>query len=190
MRKLSMFMQTTLDGYFSGPNGDLSWAHSHDAEFQEFVAGNAQAGGALLFGRKTYELMARYWPTPQARESNPVVAKSMNDMPKVVFSRTLNEAAWSNTRLLGGGFTGDLPAEVRKLKQETGPDIAILGSGSIVTQLAAVGLIDEFQIVISPTVLGSGSTLFAGMRDKLSLTLTRSRTFGNGKIFLCYKPAA
>jgi len=125
MRELVAFINVTLDGYFAGPNGDLSWAHTRqrDPEWNAFVAENAKSGGQLLLGRVTYELMASYWPTPQATENDPVVAEGMNSLPKVVFSRTLDKAAWKNTRLV----KGDMAAAVRKLKQEPGEGMAILG---------------------------------------------------------------
>jgi dihydrofolate reductase len=185
MRRLIVFNQVTLDGYFSGPNGDFSWAHrdGDDQEWNDFVAGNASGGGTLLFGRVTYELMASYWPTTIALQNNPMVAKRMNDGPKVVFSRTLDKASWSNTKLV----KGDLVEEVRKMKQEPGDGIAILGSGSIVAQLAQARLIDEYQIVIIPTVLGRGRTMFEGI-ERIDLKLVRSRVFGNGNVLLCYEP--
>ena len=188
MRTLSSFTQVTLDGYFTGRNGDLSWAHEgqQDAEWNAFVAENASGNGPLLFGRVTYELMVKYWPTPVARENDPVVAEGMNSLPKVVFSRTLDKASWRNTRLV----KGDLVAEVRKLKQETGEGMAILGSGSIVSQLAQAGLIDEYQIVVKPVALGEGRTLFEGIKRKLNLKLTKTRSFTNGNVLLSYEPGA
>lgn len=106
MRRLTVFNQVTLDGYFTGPNGDLSWAkQSQDAEFKEFAAKNAEGGGELLFGRITYEMMFSYWPTPQAQQDNPRVAERMNSLPKVVFSKTLTKPTWNNTRV-GGGSRG------------------------------------------------------------------------------------
>jgi dihydrofolate reductase len=128
--------------------------------------------------------MASYWPTPQAMQNDPVVAERMNNLPKVVFSRTLDKASWNNTRLV----KGDMPAAVRKLKQEPGEGMAILGSGSVVSQLAQASLIDEYQIVVNPVVLGEGKTLFAGIKEKLNLKLTRTRTFANGNALLCYEP--
>src|SRR5882724_1622174 len=114
MRKLVVFSQVTLDGHFAGVNGDISWAHNkEDAEWNAFVAGNAAGGGVLLFGRITYELMASYWPTPLAAKNDPAVAETMNALPKVVFSRTLDKVSWSNTRLV----KGDLAAEVRGMKK-------------------------------------------------------------------------
>ena len=188
MRKLVVFNHVTLDGYFADMNGDMSWAYrgSDDAEWNAFVADNASGGGQLLFGRITYELMARYWPTPDAIRANPIVAEGMNSMPKVVFSRTLDKVSWSNTKLV----KGDIASEVRKMKQEPGKGMAILGSGSIVSQLAPEGLIDEYQVVVNPVVLGQGRTMFEGIKEKLNLKLTKTRTFGNGKVFLCYAPMA
>lgn len=187
MRKLVVFNSVTLDGYFSGVNGDFSWAHrGDDAEFNAFVADNASGGGELLFGRITYELMASYWPTPVAIKNEPIVAKGMNSVPKVVFSRTLDKAAWNNTKLV----KSDLAAEIRKMKSKPGKDMAILGSGSIVAQLAPTGLIDEYQLVLTPVALGKGRTMFDGIKEMLALKLTRTRTFRNGKVFLCYEPTA
>ncbi len=186
MRRLILFEQVTLDGYFADERGDMSWAHKQDPEWTAFVGSNASGGGALLFGRVTYELMASFWPTPAALERDPVVAEAMNNLPKVVFSRTLEKASWKNTTLV----KGDIAAEVRKMKNESGPDMAILGSGSIAAQLAQEGLIDEFLIVVNPTVLGKGKTLFAGVKEKLNLKLTKTRAFGNGNVLLCYEPMA
>jgi dihydrofolate reductase len=188
MRRLVSFTQVTLDGYFTGRNGDLSWAHegNQDAEWNAFVAENASGGGQLLFGRITYELMVSYWPTPPALENDPVVAERMNNLPKVVFSRRLDKVSWNNTRLV----KGDLVGEVRKLKQAPGEGMVILGSGSIVSQLAQAGLIDEYQIVLKPVVLGEGRTMFDGIKEKLTLTPTKTRAFTNGNVLLCYEPRA
>ncbi len=187
MRRLMVFNHVTLDGYFTGADGDFRWAHSgsDDADFQAFVAANAGGGGKLLFGRITYELMAGCWPTPTAMQNDPVVAAGMNSMPKVVFSRTLDQVSWSNTRLV----KGELVPEVRKMKGAPGKDMVILGIGSIVAQLAPAGLIDEYQVVMNPVVLGQGRTMFASLPERLSLRLTKTRVFGNGKAWLCYEPA-
>jgi dihydrofolate reductase len=188
MRKLIAFNHVTLDGYFVGPNGNFSWAHAgnDDPEYAQFVAENASGGGQLLFGRITYELMASYWPTPIADQHNPAVAKGMNGMSKVVFSRTLTEPSWNNTKLV----KGDLVSEIRKMKSETGPGMAILGSGSIISLLAPEHVIDEYQMIVDPVALGKGRSMFDGMKAPLNLKLAKTRTFGNGKVYLCYQPAA
>jgi dihydrofolate reductase len=154
MRRLGVFNQVSLDGYFADVNGDMSWAHTDntDAEWNAFVEENARGGGVLLFGRKTYELMASYWPTPMGSQNNPIVAERMNHLPKVVFSNSLDKASWNNTRLV----RGDIATEIRKMKKEPGKDMTILGSGSIVTQLAHTDLIDRYQIMVIPVVLGGG----------------------------------
>jgi dihydrofolate reductase len=184
MRKLVTYTMVSLDAYFTDANGDMSWAHKKDPEWQAFVSENASGGGQLLFGRVTYDLMASFWPTPFAAQSNPIVVERMNSLPKIVFSRTLDKASWNNTTLV----KGDLTTEVHKLKQEPGPNMTIMGSGSIVAQLADAGLIDEYQIVVSPLVLGNGRTLFEGVKKKLPMKLTKTRAFGNGNVVLCYEP--
>jgi len=187
MQKLTVFNHVTLDGYFTGPGGDLSWAHrpSDDEEWNAFVAGNAQGGGVLVFGRVTYEMMAGYWPTPQALENNPVIAERMNAHRKVVLSRTLDRAAWNNTALV----KENMADELRAMKRQPGPGLVILGSGQIVAQLASEGVIDEYQFVVNPIVLGAGRTMFEGVPRKLSLKPTKTRLFANGNVLMCYEPA-
>jgi dihydrofolate reductase len=174
----------SLDGYYADVNGEMGWAHKHDAEWTEFSADNAKGGGELVFGRVTYDMMAGYWPSPAAAQNMPVVAERMNALPKTVFSRTLDKAAWRNTVV-----KSDLVAEMRAMKNTPGDDMAILGSGSIVTQLTQARLIDELQIAISPLILGGGKRLFAGVTDTLPLKLLKSRTFENGNVVLWYAPA-
>jgi dihydrofolate reductase len=182
MRKLTVFQHVSADGYFTDRRGDMSWAHKNDPEWHAYVEENASSGGELLFGRITYEMMASFWPTPCAFEMNPVVAARINALPKVVFSNTLEKAEWNNTKLV----KGDIAAEVRKMKSEPGTDMVIMGSGAIVSQLAREGLIDEYSVVVSPIVLGGGRTMFEGIEERLPLTLTSTRAFGNGNVLLCY----
>ena len=188
MRKLGVFNHVSLDGYFVDQHGEMSWAHTHhqDEEWNAFVAQNAGGGGTLVLGRVTYELMAVFWPTPAALETMPVVAERMNNLPKVLFSQTMDEAAWNNTTLI----KDEVAAAVRELKSTPGDDMVILGSGTIVAQLAQAGLIDEYQLVVNPVVLGAGRTMFDGIQEKQSLQLTKTRAFGNGNVLLCYKPVA
>lgn len=185
MRRLSVFESMTLDGYFSGPDGDLTWAYAHSADpkFREFVKENASgAPGAavLLFGRVTYQMMESYWPTAAAAQNDPVVARGMNEAEKLVFSRTLEKVAWTHTTLV----KGDLEDTVRAMKRQPGKDLVVLGSGSVVAQLADAGLVDEYQLVVKPLALGKGRTLFAGIKERLPLRLTSSRAFGDGTVVL------
>jgi dihydrofolate reductase len=185
MRKIVVFNNVTLDGYYTGLDGDMSWAHKYDPEWMEFTNDNAKGGGAVLaFGRKTYDMMAGYWPTPMAMQNMPTVAEAMNKQPKLVFSRTMNEAKWNNTRLL----KGDLATEVSKIKSEPGDDLVMMGSGNLISQLAQLKLIDEYQIALTPVVIGKGKSMFDGV-DKTNLKLTKSRAFGNGTVVLWYQPA-
>jgi dihydrofolate reductase len=184
MRKLSVFNLVTLDGYFAGQDGDISW-HNVDEEFQELANKASNSGNTLLFGRVTYELMAGYWPTSEAIKNDPIVARGMNDATKVVFSRTLNKVDWNNTRLV----KNDMLSEIRKLKQESGKDLTVLGSGNIVSQLTQERLIDEYQILLNPVVIGKGKTMFEDVKDRFSLKLTKTRVFGNGNVLLTYELA-
>jgi dihydrofolate reductase len=183
MATITVFNSVSLDGYFTDQKGDMSWAHKQDPEWTAFTSENASGrGSALLFGRVTYEMMASYWPTAEARKALPAVAEGMNALPKIVFSRTLDKTTWNNTRLI----KGDLVTEVRKLK-ESGPDMVILGSGTIVSQLTGAGLIDQYQIILNPIVLGTGRTLFEGVKEKVALKLTKTRAFKNGNVVLWYE---
>jgi len=188
MRRLTVFNSVSLDGFFTDARGDMSFAKGdpHDAEWNAFVGGNASGDGTLLFGRKTYEMMASFWPTPMATQMKPDDAAGMNRMHKVVFSRSLHEATWNNTTLV----TGDLAGAVRELKAAPGRGMVILGSGSIVAQLAQARLIDEYQFVVCPVVLGAGRTMFDGVTDRLPLRRLESRAFANGNVFLRYEPIA
>ena len=185
MRKLTVFNLMTLDGYIAGQGGDISW-HNVDEEFQELANAASNSGNTLLFGRVTYELMVGFWPTAEAIRTDPIVAAGMNKAEKIVFSRTLQKADWNNTRLV----KDDMLAEVRRLKQGSGKDLTVLGSGSIVAQLAQEGLVDEYQVLLNPVVLGKGKTMFEGLKNRLALKLVRTRTFGNGNVLLIYVPVA
>jgi dihydrofolate reductase len=182
MRKLSVFNNVSLDGYFTDRNSELGWAERSDPEWNEFTAANTGGGGEIVLGRKTYQLMASYWPTPAAMKDDAGVAIHMNQHRKYVFTRTLKKADWANTTLLHG----DPAAEIARLKEEPGEDLVILGSGTIVSQLAAANLIDQYQLVLVPVALGAGRTMFDGLPAPLPLRLKRNRTFANGNLVLWY----
>lgn len=187
MQRLTVFNHVSADGFFGDSRGDMRWAHKtrDDREWNEFVASNASGDGTLLFGRKTYDMMASYWPTPMAKQIDPAIADRMNSGKKAVASKSLKEATWNNTQLL----QGDLSESVNNLKQQPGSGIVILGSGSIVSQLTAAGLVDEIQLIVNPIVLGNGRTLFGGIAKPVDLKLIRSRSFANGNTLLCFEPA-
>lgn len=183
MAKLSSFTFISLDGCYKGPDDDISW-HRHGAEEGVFSAESLQAGNTLLFGRRTYEMMASFWPTPMAADQFPAVAEGMNRAEKIVFSRTLTDPGWSNTHVVADGMI----EEVQRLKAQSPKDLTLLGSGNILTQLAGAGLVDEYAIMIDPVVLGRGTSLFEGLPHKLELELTGSRVFGSGVVLLNYRP--
>jgi dihydrofolate reductase len=183
MRRLTVFNFVTLNGYFKGPKGDISW-HQHGAEENEYAVEGLRSGSTLLFGRVTYEMMASYWPTPDAIKNDPVVAAGMNHADKIVFSRTLKKAEWNKTRLM----KDNIVEEIKKMKQLPGTDMTLLGSGSILTQFAEQGMIDEYQIMVDPVVLGDGTSIFKNIKHKLDLKLTKTRIFKSGVVLLCYQP--
>jgi dihydrofolate reductase len=184
VKKLTVFNFITLNGYFEGPQkGDISW-HRHGTEENQYAAENLKSGNTLLFGRVTYEMMANYWPTPVAIKNDPIVAEGMNNADKIVFSRTLKKAEWNNTRLI----KDNIVEEIKKMKQMPGKDMTLLGSGTILTQFAEQGLIDEYQIMLDPVILGYGTPIFKNIQHKLDLTLTMTRTLKSGVVLLCYQP--
>ncbi len=185
MRKLLVFNQISLDSFIADAHSDMSWAHKQDREWHDWVSSNASGGGELVFGRVTYQQMASFWPSAMALESMPVVAERMNNLPKVVFSRTLTTADWNNTRLI----RSDITAAVRKLKSEPGQDMVLMGSASIVAQLAAEDLIDAYQLVINPIILGAGKFMFDGLKKHLHLKLMSTRSFKNGNLVVSYERA-
>ncbi|MEP7209858.1 MAG: dihydrofolate reductase family protein [Alphaproteobacteria bacterium] len=187
MPTLSAFMNVSIDGCFCDAKGDMNAFHTlhRDPEFQAFTEENARGGGRLVFGRKTYDMMAGYWPSPMAKQQNPVVAEQMNAREKFVISHKMKTADWANTTVLNG----DLGSEVKRLKAAPGPDMVILGSGSIVSQLAAAKLLDGLQLVVNPIIFGDGRKLMEGFDKILPWKLTRSCAFKNGAVFLDYAPA-
>jgi len=180
MRKLRVFESISVDGYFVDVSGDMHWAHAgrEDTEFADWVSGNASSGGELLFGRKTYQMMEAFWPTPTAAQQMPAVAEGMNAATKYVASKTI-QPTWKNTHLL----RGDLLNAVRDLKASDGPDIALLGSGSVAAQLGEASLVDEYQFVIIPIGLGGGRTVFARSQK---LRLLNQRAFRCGNVAVTY----
>ena len=182
MRKVILFNLMTLDGFFAGPDGEIDW-HNVDEEFNDFAIDQLSTADGLIFGRRTYELMASYWPTESAISDDPIVAEKMNSIPKIVFSRTLDQVDWNNTRLV----KENAAEEVSKLKHQPGKDLFIFGSADLASTLTDLGLIDEYRIILNPVVLGSGRPLFQGVKDPLHLKLMKTRIFRNGNVLLYYE---
>jgi dihydrofolate reductase len=187
MRKISAFTIVSLDGYFAGPDGEIDWFKNNDEEDNRFAAENANPSATLMFGHTTYGIMAGYWPTPAAVKQNPDVAATMNNARKIVFSKTLKQVkdgpVWKNVTVIHEIKR----EEILELKGKAGGDIVILGSGSIVRQLAGLGLIDEYQFLVNPVILGAGKFLFRDF-GRMNLKLVGTRAFKSGKVFLRYQP--
>lgn len=182
MRKLSSFIMTTLNGYYADADSGMDWAHRNDPEINEFTQKNASGGGSLLFGRTTYEMMAAWWPSEAAKQAMPVVAAGMNRMPKYVLSHSLKKADWAGTEIIRS------LDDIRTLKAGEGPDIAIMGSGKVVSEVAEAGLLDKLQVLMNPLAFGGGKLLFGEAKKKIGLQLTSTRQFKNGCVLLEYAP--
>lgn len=189
MRKVIMFNRVSVDGFFAGPNGEIDWFvvdPELDKALHEMGQPDAVAPDTVLLGRVTYQLFESYWPKvaadPNAPKEARIIADELNQMTKVVFSKTLKDVSWENTKLV----KGDVAKEVDRLKQAKGSDILIFGSGTIVQQLTDEGLIDEYLFAVTPVILGTGKSLFNGVK-KLELELLETRNFKSGNVLLHYK---
>jgi dihydrofolate reductase len=182
MATLSSFTFLSLDGYYKGLNEDISW-HRHGEEEGQFSADSLQSENMLLFGRKTFEMMASFWPTEMAAQQFPDVAKGMNKAKKFVVSNTIQKVDWANTEIISGDFI----RQIKKLKQNSTNGITILGSGQLLTALAAENLVDEYGIMIDPVAIGAGTSLFNGLDTPLQLQFTGTRTFKSGVVLHNYK---
>lgn len=184
MRKLFSFMVTTLDGYHVGPDGEFDWPNVDD-EFHEFSIRQMNDIDTLVFGRTTYEHMAQFWPSPEAQKVDPVTARRMNSVHKLVFSSTLTEATWENSELV----TTDPVTKIEELKRRPGDaDLALFGSSTFTASLLEAGVVDELRVMVNPVLLGRGVSLFSGLTDRVTLRLARTITFRNGNVLLCYTP--
>jgi dihydrofolate reductase len=186
MRKIIVTMWISLDGFIAGPNEAMDWVLVDDqmGKYEDSMVSNADT---LLLGRVTYDSFAGAWPyvpdNPEASEGEKQYARIVNALQKVVFSKSLEKAEWHNSKLLRAINS----AEIEKLKQEPGKDIVIYGSASIVQQLTNLGLIDEYQLLVHPIVLGSGKHLFKDV-SKTNLKLVETKTFSSGVVLLTYQP--
>ncbi|WUD77655.1 dihydrofolate reductase family protein [Streptomyces sp. NBC_00510] len=186
MRKIILQMAVSLDGYFEGPGREIDW-HRVDEELHLHMNERLKTMGGFLSGRVTHELMAAYWPTADADpESSPAVAEFAGiwrDMPKVVYSRTLERADWNAT------IVRDVVAEeVMELKARPGGDL-MLGGADLAASFLRLGLVDEYRIYVHPVVLGRGRSVFPDSDTLTALRLAGTQTFGNGVVLLQYDRA-
>jgi dihydrofolate reductase len=198
MRKIVTFNRVSADGYFSAADGNLDWA-VQDPEIYKAAAGSMADVDTILFGRRTYEMFESAW-RPRAEGKVPATdphrpgqpsseandqAKWIHEANKVVFSRTLKDVTWKNTRLVNE-LT---PRAVETLKSESGKDMIIFGSGTVASQLAEHGLIDEYLFVVTPVILGNGKQLITGVSKRSGLELVDSKPFKSGNVMLHYRRA-
>jgi len=198
MRKIIAFNRVSADGYFSAPDGSLEWTVQDEA-LDKAAAGRLDTTDAILFGRRTYDMFESFWPhavddspTAPAPHGEPRRSREMRELgawinaaTKIVYSRTRSAVTWRGSRLIGE-FD---PREIAALKRQPGKDIMIFGSGSIASQLTAHGLIDEYQFVVSPVVLGSGHPLLSGIASRVPLALADATPYPSGHVMLRYTHA-
>jgi dihydrofolate reductase len=182
VKQLVFFMMTTANGLYERGPWEIDW-HNTDEEFNEYAIEQLDSMDTLVFGRKTYEGMVTYWTTAEAITSDPIVAGKMNGMPKIVVSKTLDRADWSNTRLVRD------PEAIAAMKREPGKDALLIGSSDLATALGALGLIDEYRLMVNPIAIGTGKPVLQGLGADLGLRLLRTRIFKNGNVLLSYAPA-
>lgn len=187
MRKVILFLHSSLDGFVEGPNGvmDIGWV-SYNEELEEHAKEILSTVDTVLWGRGTYQMMKNYWTSvpsnPTATEHEIEHAKWIEDTQKIVFSTTLEKAEWNNTRLV----KENIEEEIKNIKKQPGKDILILGSPRFAHHLMELDLIDVIKITISPVIIGSGLPLFKGSEYKRNLSLVENKTFNSGVIGLAY----
>ena len=192
MRKIIVFNLISLDGYFARENGDIDW-HNVDDEFNDFAVEHTAEFGTIIFGHTTYNLFEEFWPAaindPKLSPEDHKIAQIIDDVEKIVFSKTLKEVTWKNSKL----FHEIDPEEVKKWKSPSTSSgsnekpMVIFGSGTIVQQFTNLGLIDEYRLMINPLILGKGKPMFKDVGE-VKLKLMSRRTFKNGNVLLSYQP--
>lgn len=181
MRKIIVSNLMSIDGYFEGMNQDLSW-FMVDEEFFEYARNLLQEVDTILYGRITYEHMATYWP--DAKDNDAVITGKMNSLQKIVFSKTLKTAEWNNSKIIKEHITN----AIIKMKQEPGKDMVIFGSGTIVSELTELKLIDEYRLIVNPIILGNGNPLFKSLNESHKLKLVNVKALKSGVVILSYQP--
>ncbi len=188
MRKLKLQMQMSVDGFVAGPNGEGDWmVQEAGDDGLKYVNETLELFDLILLGRKMTEGFISHWSSvvnnqPDSPEFP--LAKKLVDTPKIVFTKTLEKSNWDNTTLAKGNLTD----EINTLKNQSGKDIIVYGGAGFVSSLIKENLIDEYNLVVNPTALGKGMTIFNDLDDKLNLQLVKSKSFDSGEVLLCYEP--
>lgn len=188
MRKLVVFLHSTLDGYVEGPNGamDIGFV-AYDSELETFASDVLNTADTIVWGRNTYEMMHGYWPSvpsdPNATEYELNHAKWIEKVEKVVFSKKLDTVEWNNSTLVND----NVEEAILKLKEQEGEDIVVLGSPRLAHYLMELNLVDVYKITVSPTLIGGGLPLFKNIKAKTDLKLKSNKAFGSGALGLVYE---
>lgn len=187
MRKVIFQMMVSLDGFIEGPKQDLSW-HLVDDEFNKYAIDLLHSIDTIIFGRIAYELFESFWPAaitdPSTTPDNLEIANQINDMHKIVFSKTIEKVEWKNSKLI----QQLVPEEITQMKQQEGKDMVIFGGAGIAQSFMRHELIDEYRIMVNPIILGKGKPLFEDMTHRMNLKLIKTRTFNSGVVMLVYEP--
>jgi dihydrofolate reductase len=185
MRKVILFIHTTLDGFVAGPNGEMDWINVDDEMF-DFAGKQTDQADTALYGRVTFEMMNGYWPTageqPNASKHDIEHSSWYNQVQKIVLSRTLVESSLTKTKVISDNLSGN----INELKKQEGKNILIFGSGTASHSLFSEGLIDDFWLFVNPVVIGQGIPLFKGITETTKLTLVESKAYSCGVVGLHY----
>ena len=184
MRKLRLQVQISVDGCIAGPNNEMDWL-IWDDKYVKYVSDITESVDTILMGRKMVDGFIPYWTEVVNKPDDPMYAigKKMIEIPKIVFTKTLNESRWVNTDIA----TGDLKEEINKLKNHSGGDMVVYGGVSFDSALIREKLIDEFYLFVNPVVIGNGKTIFRDTRDIQRLSLIESTKFDCGLVLLHYQ---
>lgn len=188
MKKLKLQVQISVDGFIAGPNGEMDWLTWNATEdFIKYVIELTDSCDTMLLGRKLADGFIPYWTDITTRPEDPQYsfARKMVDMPKIVFSNTLDKSSWDNTTIA----KHDLVTEINELKKREGKDIVMYGGSEFVSSVIKANLIDEYHLFVNPAAAGKGMAIFGGLDKPHQLVLVKVTPLTNGIVILCYKPA-
>ncbi|MBS1522513.1 MAG: dihydrofolate reductase family protein [Bacteroidetes bacterium] len=188
MKQLKLQVQISVDGFIAGPNGEMDWlAWNATEDFIQYVTELTDSCDTMLLGRKLADGFIPYWTDITTRPKDPQYsfARKMVDMPKIVFSNTLDKSSWDNTQIA----KSDSVTEINDLKKQDGKDIVMYGGAEFVTSVIKAGLIDEYHLFVNPAAAGKGMSIFGGLEKPGQLSLIKATPLTNGIVVLCYKPA-
>ena len=186
LRKLKLQVQMSIDGCIAGPNGEMDWMVGlQDDKIMKYAYELTESIDTILLGRKMTDVFISYWSDVINKPDDPWYAfgKKMIEIPKVVFTKTLNKSKWINTEIA----TGDLTDEIIKLKSREGKDMVVYGGASFDSSLIKLGLIDEFLLFINPVAIGNGMTIFKDLNEIQKFNMVKSIAFDSGEVLLHYE---